>query len=226
MSGVPRDRRRVDRSGAAVRGRDVEAAGGLRLASTAARPLRTGGPDYRVRYPALLAREPHRIRAVLLMTGAPVLTAVLLCYLLWPRTGPGGTTRRSGWCAADTALLVLVGVVELFRGWSTSRPSRTPRRRPGPPRPRTGPGRAPQRPPSSPPTCPAGTPVHGPGHPGGRRSGCGTGRRLHVWLLDEGATRRPGRSARSWACATSPATASRSGTGRAGVPGTDQARQL
>ncbi|MFD3515217.1 glycosyltransferase family 2 protein [Streptomyces sp. NPDC058657] len=43
-----------------------------------------GDGPYTVQYTSLLSKEPHRIRAVLLMTLAPVLSAVLLAYLVWP----------------------------------------------------------------------------------------------------------------------------------------------
>jgi cellulose synthase/poly-beta-1,6-N-acetylglucosamine synthase-like glycosyltransferase len=83
--------------------------------STLAGPLtEPGGADYRVRYRSLLAQEPHRIRAVLLMTLAPVLTGALLVYLVWP----SHWTRREGgerWLAGlDASMLVAIGLIELF----------------------------------------------------------------------------------------------------------------
>ncbi|MFE2654380.1 glycosyltransferase family 2 protein, partial [Streptomyces sp. NPDC059346] len=68
----------------------------------------------RVRYRSLLSTEKHRIRAVLLMTLAPVLTGVLLLYLVWPTHW---TERENGewWLvAADTAMLVSIALIELF----------------------------------------------------------------------------------------------------------------
>ncbi|MEU3449469.1 cellulose synthase catalytic subunit [Streptomyces thermolilacinus] len=83
--------------------------------SRLAGPLTDPGPAaYTVEYRSLLAREPRRIRAVLLMTLAPVLSAVLLAYLVWP----GHWTRREGaprWLVAcDTVMLVSIGLICLF----------------------------------------------------------------------------------------------------------------
>ncbi|MFF8553293.1 glycosyltransferase family 2 protein [Streptomyces sp. NPDC015501] len=82
-----------------------------RLAGPLTEPDPTG---YRVRYRSLLSTEKHRIRAVLLMTLAPVLTGVLLLYLVWPTHW---TERENGewWLvAADTAMLVSIALIELF----------------------------------------------------------------------------------------------------------------
>ncbi|MFE9853281.1 glycosyltransferase family 2 protein [Streptomyces sp. NPDC005576] len=72
------------------------------------------GPAYRVRYRSLLAAEKRRTRAVLLMTLAPVLTGLLMLYLVWPAHW---TRRENGepWLvAADTAMLVSIALIELF----------------------------------------------------------------------------------------------------------------
>ncbi|WP_066947577.1 glycosyltransferase family 2 protein [Streptomyces lushanensis] len=73
------------------------------------------GPGaYRVRYHSLLAREPHRIRAVLLMTLAPVLSGVLLVYLVWPthRTEREGGER---WLVVfDQVMLGAIGLIAFF----------------------------------------------------------------------------------------------------------------
>ncbi|UUU24981.1 glycosyltransferase family 2 protein [Streptomyces sp. DSM 40750] len=72
------------------------------------------GPVYRVRYTKLLAKEPHRIRAVLLMTLAPLLTGVLLVYLVWPThwvEREGGDTWLVG---LDITMLAAIGLIELF----------------------------------------------------------------------------------------------------------------
>ncbi|MBC9711392.1 glycosyltransferase [Streptomyces sp. TRM66268-LWL] len=72
------------------------------------------GAAYRVQYTKLLSREPHRIRAVLLMTLAPVLTGILLVYLVWPTHW----TKREGgdqWLVyLDVTMLVAIGLIELF----------------------------------------------------------------------------------------------------------------
>ncbi|MFD4529043.1 glycosyltransferase family 2 protein [Streptomyces sp. NPDC058470] len=72
------------------------------------------GPAYQVQYTKLLSREPHRIRAVLLMTFAPILTGVLLVYLVWPShwvEREGGARWLVG---LDIAMLIAIGLIELF----------------------------------------------------------------------------------------------------------------
>ncbi|MET9374427.1 cellulose synthase catalytic subunit [Streptomyces sp. NPDC002992] len=69
---------------------------------------------YTVQYRSLLAKEPHRIRAVLLMGLAPVLSAVLLAYLVWPSHW---TVREGGdrWLIRfDTVMLVSIGLICFF----------------------------------------------------------------------------------------------------------------
>ncbi|MFF5564775.1 glycosyltransferase family 2 protein [Streptomyces sp. NPDC012623] len=69
---------------------------------------------YRVEYRSLLAREPRRIRAVLLMALAPVLSGCLLVYLVWPshRTDREGGDR---WLIAfDHVMLGSIGLIALF----------------------------------------------------------------------------------------------------------------
>ncbi len=72
------------------------------------------GSAYRVQYTKLLSSEPHRIRAVLLMTLAPVLTGLLLVYLVWPThwvAREGGARWLIG---LDVTMLVAIGLIELF----------------------------------------------------------------------------------------------------------------
>ncbi|QNP75715.1 glycosyltransferase [Streptomyces roseirectus] len=72
------------------------------------------GASYRVQYISLLSREPHRIRAVLLMSLAPVLTGLLLVYLVWPShwvEREGGDEWMVG---LDIAMLIAIGLIELF----------------------------------------------------------------------------------------------------------------
>ncbi|MHC5905451.1 glycosyltransferase family 2 protein [Streptomyces sp. S6] len=72
------------------------------------------GTPYRVQYISLLSREPHRIRAILLMGLAPVLTALLLVYLVWPShwvEREGGDEWMVG---LDIAMLIAIGLIELF----------------------------------------------------------------------------------------------------------------
>ncbi|MEC4019159.1 glycosyltransferase family 2 protein [Streptomyces sp. H27-D2] len=85
--------------------------------SQLAGPLTEPSPEfpYRVRYRSLLAQEPHRIRAALLLCAAPLFSAVLLVWLLRPEHW---VHRQyvSGWeTAADTTMLVSIGLIEAFR---------------------------------------------------------------------------------------------------------------
>ncbi|MCT9091434.1 cellulose synthase catalytic subunit [Streptomyces sp. ASQP_92] len=73
-----------------------------------------GAKPYRVQYRSLLSQEPHRIRAVLLMTLAPILTGLLLVYLVWPTHW---VEREGGdrWLIdLDIAMLVSIALIELF----------------------------------------------------------------------------------------------------------------
>ncbi|MFE0698920.1 glycosyltransferase family 2 protein [Streptomyces sp. NPDC058872] len=83
--------------------------------SRLAGPLTEPDPvRHRVRYRSLLSKEPHRIRAVLLMTLAPALSALLLAYLVWP----SHWTVREGddrWRVPyDTVMLVSIGLICFF----------------------------------------------------------------------------------------------------------------
>ncbi len=85
--------------------------------SRLAGPLTEPGPSgsaYRVQYTKLLATEPHRIRAILLMTLAPLLTGALLVYLVRP---DHWVEREGGdrWLVGlDITMLVSIGLIELF----------------------------------------------------------------------------------------------------------------
>ncbi|MCX4983535.1 cellulose synthase catalytic subunit [Streptomyces sp. NBC_00572] len=83
--------------------------------SRLAGPLTEPDPvAYTVRYRSLLSKEPHRVRAVLLMSLAPVLSALLLAYLVWPShwTVREGGDRRL--VHLDTVMLVSIGLICLF----------------------------------------------------------------------------------------------------------------
>ncbi|MFC8346816.1 glycosyltransferase family 2 protein [Streptomyces sp. NPDC057280] len=72
------------------------------------------GTPYQVQYTSLLSGEPHRIRAILLMSLAPVLTGVLLVYLVWPTHW---VEREGGdaWMVwLDITMLIAIGLIELF----------------------------------------------------------------------------------------------------------------
>ncbi|MEV8308062.1 cellulose synthase catalytic subunit [Streptomyces flavidovirens] len=73
-----------------------------------------GTTAYRVQYRSLMAQEPHRIRAVLLMTLAPLLSALLLVYLVWPTHW---TEREGGdrWLVhLDRVMLASIGMIMFF----------------------------------------------------------------------------------------------------------------
>ncbi|MEV7416949.1 cellulose synthase catalytic subunit [Streptomyces sp. NPDC089919] len=83
--------------------------------SRLAGPLTQADPTaYRVQYRSLLSQEPHRIRAVALMTLAPLLSAALLLYLVWPSHW---TVREGGdrWLVRfDTVMLVSIALIMFF----------------------------------------------------------------------------------------------------------------
>ncbi|MGW3563144.1 glycosyltransferase family 2 protein [Streptomyces sp. NPDC000941] len=90
-----------------------------RLAGPLSRPdsesAGNSAKPYRVRYRGLLADEPHRIRAALLLGAAPLLSLGLLLWLMQP----AHWTSREGvgpvMAAMDTVMLVSIGLIELFR---------------------------------------------------------------------------------------------------------------
>ncbi|MCX4905310.1 cellulose synthase catalytic subunit [Streptomyces sp. NBC_00878] len=72
------------------------------------------GTAYRVQYTKLLSKEPHRIRAVLLMTFAPLLTALLLIYLVWPTHWVAREGAAHWLVGLDLTMLISIGLIELF----------------------------------------------------------------------------------------------------------------
>ncbi|GAA4790939.1 cellulose synthase catalytic subunit [Streptomyces ziwulingensis] len=72
------------------------------------------GDAYRVRYISLLSREPRRIKAVLLMTLAPLLTGALLVYLVWPSHWVERDGADTWLTVLDVTMLVAIGLIELF----------------------------------------------------------------------------------------------------------------
>ncbi|WP_328750599.1 cellulose synthase catalytic subunit [Streptomyces sp. NBC_00285] len=72
------------------------------------------GSAYRVQYTSLLSREPRRIRAVLLMCLAPLLTAALLVYLVWPSHWVEREGGASWMVHLDVVMLIAIGLIELF----------------------------------------------------------------------------------------------------------------
>lgn len=85
--------------------------------SRLAGPLTDPDPSrpYRVRYTRLLSREPHRVRAVLLMALAPVLSCALLLYLVWPSHWTERTGAPPWLLTADAVMLISIGLIESFR---------------------------------------------------------------------------------------------------------------
>ncbi|NEC87349.1 glycosyltransferase family 2 protein [Streptomyces sp. SID12501] len=72
------------------------------------------GSPYQVRYTSLLSREPRRIRAVLLMTLAPLLTGALLVYLVWPTHWVEREAGEKWMVDLDIVMLIAIGLIELF----------------------------------------------------------------------------------------------------------------
>ncbi|MGW2251521.1 glycosyltransferase family 2 protein [Kitasatospora sp. NPDC001660] len=76
----------------------------------------TGTEPYRVQYRSLLRREPHRIRAALLLMAAPLVEAVLLVWLLLPQHWPERPGETDAWLlTADKVMIAIIAVVEVFR---------------------------------------------------------------------------------------------------------------
>ncbi|WP_448318859.1 glycosyltransferase family 2 protein, partial [Streptomyces sp. CO7] len=69
---------------------------------------------YRVRYTSLLAREPHRWRAVAMMALAPLLTGLLLVYLVWPTHWVERDETQLWLAVLDVAMLIGIGLIEFF----------------------------------------------------------------------------------------------------------------
>ncbi|MDK1474882.1 cellulose synthase catalytic subunit [Streptomyces sp. 549] len=83
--------------------------------SRLAGPLTEPQLPYRVRYRSLLSKEPHRVRAMLLMTAAPTLSCVLLLWLVWPSHWTDREGAPGYLIAADAVMLGCIGLIELFR---------------------------------------------------------------------------------------------------------------
>ncbi|QCD60807.1 glycosyltransferase family 2 protein [Streptomyces hawaiiensis] len=82
-----------------------------RLAGPLTKP---SGAAYRVQYASLLSREPRRIRAVLLMSLAPLLTGALLAYLVWPTHWVEREGAERWLIGLDVTMLISIGLIELF----------------------------------------------------------------------------------------------------------------
>ncbi|AZM53445.1 glycosyl transferase [Streptomyces sp. WAC 01529] len=86
--------------------------------SRLAGPLTQPDPDkpYKVGYRSLLSQEPHRIRAALMLGAAPLLSLVLLGWLLQPEHWTEREHVANDWLPAlDVVMLVSIGLIEFFR---------------------------------------------------------------------------------------------------------------
>jgi hypothetical protein len=86
--------------------------------SRLAGPLTQPDPDrpYRVRYRSLLSQEPHRVRVALMLCAAPLLSLVLLGWLLQPDHWTERRYPQYGFLPAlDIVMLVSIGLIEFFR---------------------------------------------------------------------------------------------------------------
>ncbi|MFE6865466.1 glycosyltransferase family 2 protein [Kitasatospora sp. NPDC057692] len=84
----------------------------------AGRAVEDPAPDepYRVQYRSLLRREPHRIRAALLLLAAPLVEGVLLVWLLQPGHWPVRPGETDTWLlVGDKVMIGIIAVVEAFR---------------------------------------------------------------------------------------------------------------
>ncbi|MGW2646565.1 glycosyltransferase family 2 protein [Streptomyces sp. NPDC001393] len=86
--------------------------------SRLAGPLTQPDPStpYRVQYRSLLSQEPHRIRAALMLGAAPILSLVLLFWLLQPEHWTQRDYPAHDFLPAlDVVMLVSIGLIEFFR---------------------------------------------------------------------------------------------------------------
>ncbi|WP_030320914.1 glycosyltransferase family 2 protein [Streptomyces sp. NRRL B-3229] len=86
--------------------------------SRLAGPLTQPDPDkpYKVQYRSLISQEPHRIRVALMLAAAPLLSLVLLAWLLQPEHWTERDYPAFSWLPAlDIVMLVSIGLIEFFR---------------------------------------------------------------------------------------------------------------
>ncbi|MFJ8827329.1 glycosyltransferase family 2 protein [Streptomyces sp. NPDC102467] len=86
--------------------------------SRLAGPLTQPDPTkpYEVQYRSLLSQEPHRLRAALMLGAAPLLSLVLLFWLLQPEHWTERDYVKYDFLPAlDIVMLVAIGLIELFR---------------------------------------------------------------------------------------------------------------
>src|SRR5918999_1725243 len=86
--------------------------------SRLAGPLTQPDPHkpYKVKYRSLISQEPHRLRVALMLIAAPVLSLVLLAWLLQPTHWTERDYPAFDWLPAlDVVMLVSIGLIEFFR---------------------------------------------------------------------------------------------------------------
>ncbi|MFC8361728.1 glycosyltransferase family 2 protein [Streptomyces griseorubiginosus] len=86
--------------------------------SRLAGPLTQPDPDkpYKVQYRSLISQEPHRLRVALMLAAAPLLSLVLLAWLLQPEHWTERDYPAFSWLPAlDIVMLVSIGLIEFFR---------------------------------------------------------------------------------------------------------------
>ncbi|MFJ5152284.1 glycosyltransferase family 2 protein [Streptomyces sp. NPDC088353] len=86
--------------------------------SRLAGPLTEPDPDkpYTVQYRSLISQEPHRIRVALMLAAAPLLSLVLLAWLLQPKHWTERDYPAYDFLPAlDAVMLVSIGLIEFFR---------------------------------------------------------------------------------------------------------------
>ncbi|WTJ96768.1 cellulose synthase catalytic subunit [Streptomyces sp. NBC_01537] len=85
------------------------------LAGPLTEPELKPGQTYRVQYRSLLAEGQHRVRTALLLSAAPVVSVLLLVWLMQPQHWVHRQYVPQWATVADTVMLVSIGVIELFR---------------------------------------------------------------------------------------------------------------
>ncbi|MEC4015183.1 glycosyltransferase family 2 protein [Streptomyces sp. H27-D2] len=85
--------------------------------SRLAGPLTQPDPDkpYKVAYRSLLADEPHRVRAALLLGAAPLVSLGLLAWLMQPAHWTRRDNASDALLILDAVMLISIGLIELFR---------------------------------------------------------------------------------------------------------------
>jgi cellulose synthase/poly-beta-1,6-N-acetylglucosamine synthase-like glycosyltransferase len=86
-----------------------------RLAGPFTEPELKPGQTYRVQYRSLLAESPHKVRTALLLAAAPVVSLLLLVWLMQPQHWVHRQYVPPWATVADNVMLVSIGLIELFR---------------------------------------------------------------------------------------------------------------